>query len=181
MMIARRSASNCQNVRISTAGLVPPLDQVNTYGQNLAHHIGSGASDVLAEFVEGLQVSLVQSVTNDFDVHFIQILFGNAIHEEWSQWRIDQNGIVQFSWISSHVNGFHLLETTQWMTFWDQFRNWTLMQSSGDQQNDVVDHVAVSDEVQECRQWLDGMVAQVLEFNDQFLTQFVVDDRNGQW
>lgn len=140
-----------------------------SYSQNFAHHIGCSATDFLAKIVESFQISLVQGVTNDFNVHLIQILFGDTVDEERRQWRIDQNGIIQFGWIGRHMNGLHLLETAQWMAFWDQFRDWALMQCARNQQNNVVNHVAVCDKVQECGQWLDGMIAQVLEFDDQFL------------
>lgn len=109
-----------------------------------------------------------------------KILLRNAINEEWSQRCVDQHSIVQLSWIGGHVNSLHLLETAQRMALGNQFGNWPLVQCASDQQNDVVNHVAVGDEVQECRQWLDGMVAQVLELNHQLLAQFVVDDRNRQ-
>ena len=35
------------------------------------------------------------------------------------------------------------------MTFGNELRDWPLVKSPGDQENDVVDHVAVSDEIQE--------------------------------
>ena len=46
------------------------------------------------------------------------------------------------------MNGFHLLKTAQFMTFWYQFGYWSLMQSSSYQQNDVVDHITEKQEKQ---------------------------------
>lgn len=184
MMIARRSASNCESCENIVNGqhcIFRRRKSCTTYGQYFAHNIGSGATAILAKLIERLQIGLVQCVTNDFDVHFVQILFGNAIDEKWRQRCVDQNGIVQFSRIGRNVNGLHLLETAQWMTFRDQFGNRALMQSTRNQQNDIVNHVAVRDEVQESRQWLDGMVAQMLEFNHQFFAKFIVNDGHRQW
>lgn len=151
------------------------MSKCHSYGQNFAHHIGGCAANALAKLIKCFQICLVQSVSNDFDVHFIQILLRNAIDKERSQWRIDQHSVIQLGWIGSHMDGLHLLETTQWMTLWNQFRNRTLMQRSSDQQNDIVDHVAVRDEIQEGGQRLDGMVTQMLEFDDQFFTQFIIN------
>lgn len=61
------------------------------------------------------------------------------------------------------------------MAFRDQLRDWPLVQSASDQQDDVINHVAVSDEVQECGQWLNRVVPEVLEFNDELLAQLVID------
>lgn len=149
-------------------------------GQDLAHHIGSGASQSLAELVERLQVRLVQRIPDDLDVHLVQILLRNTVHEERSQRCVDEHSVVQLSRIGRHMDGLHLLEAAQRMALGDQLGDGTLVQRSGDQQNDVVDHVAVGDEIQEGGQRLDGMVAHVLEFDDQLLAQFVVDYRHGQ-
>lgn len=151
------------------------------YSQNFAHDIGGGAADTLAKIIKCFQVRLVQGVSNDFDVHFIQVLLRNAIDKERSQWRIDQHGIVQLGRIGSHMDGFHLLKTTQRMAFRDQFRNRTLMQRASDQQNDIVNHVTVRDEIQERGQRLDGMVTQMLEFNNQLLAQFIINHWHRQW
>lgn len=66
------------------------------------------------------------------------------------------------------------------MTLGDELRDWSLMECPCDQQDDVVDHVAVSDKVEEGRQWLVGVISHVLELDHQFLAQFVIDDRHGE-
>lgn len=66
------------------------------------------------------------------------------------------------------------------MAFGDQFRDWPLVQSTSNQQDDVINHVAVSNEVQERRQWLDRMIPEVLELNDKLFAQLVVDGRDGE-
>lgn len=153
----------------------------NTYSQNFAHYIGSGSTHFGAKFIEGFQISLVQRVTNNFNVHFIQILLGNTIDKEWSQWSVYQHGIVQFSWCGSNMYSFHLFKATQWMTLGNQFRNGSLVQSTSDQQNNIVNHIAIGDEVQETGQRLHSMIAHMLELNDQLFAQLVINNRNGQW
>ena len=44
------------------------------------------------------------------------------------------------------MNSFHLLKGPQRVTFRDQLRNRALVKSPGDQQDDIVDHVRVSEE-----------------------------------
>lgn len=75
---------------------------------------------------------------------------------------------------------FHLLEAAQRMALWYQLGNGTLVQGAGNQQDDVVDHVTVRNVVEECAERLHGMIAHMLEFNDEFLAQLVIDDRHGQ-
>lgn len=78
------------------------------------------------------------------------------------------------------MNGLHLLKTAQRVAFGYQLRNGTLVQSARDEQNDVVDHVAVRNEVEEVRQRLHGMIAHVLELDHQLLAQLVVDHGHRQ-
>ena len=77
MMKPRRSASN-SNIRPITSAVAPPMSRqyawkawgwvsVNAFAPALTSH---------------LQVLLIKSVPDDFNVHFIQILLRNAIDEE---------------------------------------------------------------------------------------------------
>ena len=50
------------------------------------------------------------------------------------------------------MDGLHLLEAAERVALGDQLRDRPLVQSSGDQQDDVVDHVAVGDVVEESGQ-----------------------------
>ena len=52
------------------------------------------------------------------------------------------------------------------------------MKSSCNKEHNVVDHIAVSDEVHEAGHGSSSMVAHVLELGDQLLPQFVVNHRN---
>lgn len=80
--------------------------------------------------MERFEIRLVDSVSNDLNVHLIQILFTNAIDEIGSQRGVHQDSIVQVRWSGRHVNGLHLVERPQWMTFGNQLGQWALMQSA---------------------------------------------------
>ena len=41
------------------------------------------------------------------------------------------------------MDGFHLLKTAKGVTFSDQLTDWTLMQRSSDQENNIVNHVSI--------------------------------------
>lgn len=145
-------------------------------GEDLAHDVGSGAAESLAESVESLEISFVQSVSDDLDVHLVQVLLADAVDEEWRERCVHQHGVVQLSWGRGNVNRFHLLEAAQGMALGDELGDGTLVEGPGNQQDDVVDHVAVGDEVEEGRQWFDSVISHVLELNDELLAQLVVDD-----
>lgn len=74
----------------------------------------------------------------------------------------------------------HLLKTAQRVTLGDQLGNGALVQRARDQQNNIVDHVAVRDKVQKSRQGLNSLIAKVLELNHEFFTQLVIDGGNGK-
>lgn len=154
--------------------------RTSTHGQDLAHNISSGAAEALAELVEGLQVRLVQRIPDDFDVHLVQVLLRDAVDEEGRQRRVDQHGVVQLGGGSRDVDGLHLLEAAQRVTLGDELVDGALVERARDQQDDVVDHVAVRDEVQERGQRLHSMIPQVLELNHELLAQLVVDGGHGQ-
>lgn len=73
------------------------------------------------------------------------------------------------------MNGLHLLKAPQWMAFGNELRDWALMEGARDQQDNIVDHVAVSDKVQEGGQRLYSVIPHVLEFNHQLLPQFIIN------
>lgn len=78
------------------------------------------------------------------------------------------------------MDGLHLLEAAQWVALGDQLGDGTLMQGASNQQDDVVDHVAVGYEVEKGGQRLNGLVAHVLKFDDQLFTQPIVDSGDGE-
>ncbi len=93
---------------------------------------------------------------------------------------VHQNCVVKLSGRGRDVNGLHLLETSEGVAFWHKLGDRPLVEGAGDQQNDVVNHVAVCDVVQERSQRSGGMVPHVLELGDELLFQLVVDDADLQ-
>ena len=67
------------------------------------------------------------------------------------------------------------------MAFGHQFRNGTLVERACDQQNDVINHVAVSDEVQESGSVSYGMITHMLELRHQFFFQIVINLADLEW
>jgi len=61
------------------------------------------------------------------------------------------------------------------MTFSDQLGDWSLVQGPGDEEHDVVDHVAVGDVVHELGQSSRGLVPHVLELGHQLLPQLILN------
>lgn len=57
--------------------------------------------------------------------------------------RVHQDGIVQLGRGLGDVDRLHLLEAAKRVTLWHQLRDGPLMESARDQQNDIIDHVAV--------------------------------------
>lgn len=56
---------------------------------------------------------------------------------------VHQNGIIQLGRGLGDVDRLHLLEAAQWVTLGHQLGDGPLVQSARDQQDDIVDHVAV--------------------------------------
>ena len=138
---------------------------VGLESEDFTHDVSGGASQSLTECEKSLQVRLVERVSDDFNVHLVQVLFTDAVNEEWSQWRVDKHCIVELSRRGSDMDRLHLLETSKWMALGDELGDRTLVESPGDEQDDVVNHVTVGDEVQESREWLDCVISHMLELN----------------
>ena len=68
------------------------------------------------------------------------------------------------------MDRLHLLEAAKWSVLAYELQNGPLVEGAGDEQDDVVDHVAVGDVVEE-----GGLVTHVLELRHQLLAQLVVN------
>ena len=68
--------------------------QTDTHSKNLTHNLGSGSSQVLAVIIEALQVSFVEGVTDDFNVHLIQVLLTDALSKEISYKEIQKRRLI---------------------------------------------------------------------------------------
>lgn len=93
---------------------------------------------------------------------------------------INKNGVVELGWSSCYMDGLHLLEASQRMTLGYQLGYRPLMEGSRNQENDVVDHVAISYKVQKLGQRLDGVIAHMLKFNDELFSELVVNDADSE-
>ena len=71
----------------------------NTYCKDLAHYFFCFSANILAEIIERFQISFIQCITNNFNVHFIQILFINAFLKKWSYKKINSRSFFYFSLI----------------------------------------------------------------------------------
>lgn len=72
-----------------------------------------------------------------------QIWHLRARWKQPTQGRVHQDGVVELGWGLGDVDCLHLLEAAQRVTLGHQLRDGTLVEGSGDQQDDVIDHVAV--------------------------------------
>jgi len=144
--------------------------------KNLTHHVRGLAADVATEVVEGFQVGFVEGITDYLYVHFVEILFVDARLEERGEGSVDKHRIIKFCWSAGDMNSFHLLETTQRMALADKLRNGPLMKSACDEEDNIVNHVAIGDIVQECCQVSSGVVPHVLKFYDKLLSQLLVNN-----
>lgn len=67
-----------------------------------------------------------------------------------TQRRVHQDGVVELGGGLSDVDRLHLLEAAQRVTLWDELRDGPLVQRAGDQQDHVINHVAVPAQHQKC-------------------------------
>lgn len=83
--MALLSASNYE-VKKYKALHAPPSNNIVSseisYSKYFTHGVCGGATEVFAKFVKRLQISLVKRISYYLDVHFVQILLGNAIDKE---------------------------------------------------------------------------------------------------
>lgn len=87
MMNALRSASNCTEGAATgehkkTRHWLSSYRSIS-YRQDLAHDVLRLTADLLAEVVERLQIRLVQRVSDDLDVHLIEVLLVDTTLEKW--------------------------------------------------------------------------------------------------
>ena len=66
------------------------------------------------------------------------------------------------------------------MAFGNEFTDWSLMQSTSDQKDNVVNHIRVGNEIQKSGKRFDSMAPDVLEFDHYFLTKTFLNDGHIQ-
>lgn len=62
-----------------------------------------------------------------------------------TQGRVHQDGVVQLGGGLGDVDRLHLLKAAQRVTLWHQLGDGALVERPRDQQDDVIDHVAVAE------------------------------------
>lgn len=62
----------------------------------------------------------------------------------FTQWCVHKDGIVELGGGLRNVDRLHLFKAAQRVTLGHQLRNGPLVQSARDQQDDVIDHIAVA-------------------------------------
>lgn len=88
--------------------------------------------------------SLVPSPVQHKTLLFNHIQFSiHDLSKVHTKGRVHQNGIVELSRSLSDVNRFHLLKAAQWVTLWHQLRDGPLVQGARNEQDDVINHIAV--------------------------------------
>ncbi len=60
-----------------------------------------------------------------------------------TQGRVNQDGVVKLGGGLGDVDCLHLLKAAQWVTLWHQLRDGSLVEGPRDQQDDVINHIAV--------------------------------------
>mmetsp|Transcript_27512 Transcript_27512/g.70028 ORF Transcript_27512/g.70028 Transcript_27512/m.70028 type:complete len:318 (-) Transcript_27512:443-1396(-) len=75
---------------------------VGLKGQQVAHDLGGGAAQALAELRKVVQVRLVQRVAHDLDVHLVQVLVAQVLAEVGRQRRVHQHQAVQLAHVLRH-------------------------------------------------------------------------------
>lgn len=83
-------------------------------------------------------------------VQFPLLLINSSVYTEvHTQRRVHQDGVVKLGGGLGDVDRLHLLEAAQRVTLWHQLRDGTLVEGAGDQQDDVIDHIAVPGDTQQ--------------------------------
>lgn len=65
--------------------------------------------------------------------------------EVHTQGCVHQDGVVKLGGGLGDVDRLHLLEAAQRVTLWHQLRDGALVEGARDQQDDIIDHIAVSE------------------------------------
>lgn len=82
-------------------------------------------------------------------VQFLLLINSSVYMEVPTQRRVHQDGVVKLSGGLGDVDRLHLLEAAQRVTLRHQFRDGPLVEGAGDQQDDVIDHIAVPGDTQQ--------------------------------
>jgi len=93
-------------------------------------------------------------------IHFLECLGRGG---RLTQGSVDQDTVEELLSVGGQAEGGHGLEQAEGVALVNELVGVTLVEGAGDEQNDIVNHVAVGDVVQEGGQGLDGVSPEVLE------------------
>mmetsp|Transcript_18742 Transcript_18742/g.38511 ORF Transcript_18742/g.38511 Transcript_18742/m.38511 type:complete len:274 (+) Transcript_18742:577-1398(+) len=158
-------------------------------------HDGGGLSPERVDKVgKVLDPELDEGGLNDFDLDFFQDVghfasAGGLLEEEGevgSDRCVDQDGLIEVLVTARGAleggDGSHcgLFEHAEWVALGNELVDVATGQGTFQEEHDVLDHVFVRDEVEEGREGLDGLGAEVLEFRHQLLDSRLLQPSGNQ-
>ena len=117
------------------------------YLEQLAHDFSSGATKGLGKVIKVLEIGLVERVPDDLDVHLVQVFGREAVAKVRRKGGLDQDRVVELCNVGRHTEGRHTLKDAQRVTPLQQLMCVAFVQCSRDQQDDIVDHVRISNDI----------------------------------
>lgn len=123
--------------------------------------------------VEVLEVVLVESVANDFNVELVKVLVAERALEVRSQRSLDQNAVVQLFNVCGDAKGGHGLEPAEGVASIEQFAGVSLVQCSSNEEGDIVNHVSVGQKLHELGQRTSSVGLNVAELINELVEQLV--------
>mmetsp|Transcript_34934 Transcript_34934/g.54445 ORF Transcript_34934/g.54445 Transcript_34934/m.54445 type:complete len:375 (+) Transcript_34934:166-1290(+) len=145
--------------------------------EDLAHDLSSLTTLELAVMVEVLQISLVEGVTDDFNVQLAQItLGGDTLLEVRGKGGLDHEPLVTVFNGGVDGEGSHTFESTKGMGLLNQLFWGTVVHSTRNEEDGVVNHVRVAEVIQIVGERDDGRVLDVVELDGHSLCALFNDD-----
>jgi len=99
---------------------------------------------------------------------------------ELTQGGVNQDTVEELLRVGGQTKGGHGLEQAEGVALVNELVGITLVEGAGNEQNDVIDHVAVGDVVQEGGQGLDSVGPEVLELFHHLLCALFSNGCRGQ-
>lgn len=95
-----------------------------------------------------------------------------AAFEIGGEGRFDEDGVVEFLDVGGDAEDGHGFEPAERVAAFEEFAGVAFVQGAGDEEGDVVDHVAVGEVVHEFGDGARGLGLEVAEFGDEFIGGF---------
>ncbi|KAI3477715.1 hypothetical protein L1887_60488 [Cichorium endivia] len=147
--------------------------------EQLGHGLCGGSAQRDAEVVEVLEVGLVERVADDFDVEVVEVGCGDAFSKVGRQRGLDEHRVVELLHRRGYAERRHGVEYAERVAALEELVGIALVKRTGDEEDDIVDHVGVGHVVQELGERLGGVRAQILELGDELACGLVGDGGSG--